>query len=82
MASDEGFLDDGSGRDTLIGRLGHDDSSLHAGDWLEVWIETQWVAFHVEADLDGRWYFLDALGMRVQVRLGMKARLLRSWLAM
>jgi hypothetical protein len=75
MASGEGFLDDGSGRYKLIGRPGVDDYSLHAGEWVDVWIETQWMAVQVHADVWGRWYFLGADGSRVSVWLGMRARL-------
>lgn len=78
MSKAEGFLDYGSGRYKLVGRPGHDnDYYFHAGDWLEVWIETHWVPLHVEADRDGYWYFLDADGTTVIPRLGMKARLRR-----
>ena len=60
MSSDEGLVDYGSGRYKLVGRAGRDDYSFHAGDWLEVWGETRWLAVQVLADLSGRWYFVDA----------------------
>jgi Domain of unknown function (DUF5348) len=78
MASDEsqeGFLDYGSGRYKLIGRAGRDDYSLHAGEWMEVWAETRWVAVQVLADTWWRWYFLDMDGSCVSVHVGMRARL-------
>ncbi len=75
MASGEGLLDYGSGRYKLIGRAGLDDHYLHAGEWVEVWIGTQWVAVQVLADEWGRWYFLDADGSRVSVQVGLPARL-------
>ena len=71
----EGFLDYGSGRYKLIGRAGREDHSLHAGEWVEVWIGTGWVAVQVQADVWGRWSFLDADGVRVEVHLGMRASL-------
>lgn len=78
MASHEsqhGWLDFGSGRYKLIGRPGRDDYSLHAGEWLEVWNGTLWVAVQVLADVWGQWYFLDADGERVSIEWGMPARL-------
>ena len=71
----EGFLDYGSGRYKLIGRAGRDDYSLHAGEWVEVWIETRWVPVQVQADVWKRWYFLDVDGSWVEVQVGMRARL-------
>jgi len=71
----EGFLDYGSGRYKPIGRAGREDHYLHAGEWVQVWIGTQWVAVQVQADEWGRWYFLDADGARVEVQVGMRARL-------
>ena len=71
----EGFLDYGSGRYKLIGRAGREDYSLHAGEWVQVWIGTGWVAVQAQADVWGRWYFLDADGARVEVQVGMRARL-------
>ena len=41
MACSEGCVDYGSGRYKLVGRAGQEDYYLHAGDWLEVWRETQ-----------------------------------------
>ena len=55
MASREGFLAYGSGRYKLMGRPGQEDSYLHAGDWLEVWMDRGWLAVQVLADLSGRW---------------------------
>ena len=78
MASDEsqeGFLDYGSGRYKLIRRAGRDDYYLHAGEWMEVWAGTQWVAVQVLADAWGRWYFLNVDGSRLSVQVGMRARL-------
>jgi hypothetical protein len=75
--SQEGLLDYGSGRYKLIGRAGQDDYYLHAGDWVEVQIGTQWMAVQVLADEWGHWYFLDTNGSRVSVQLGMRARLVR-----
>jgi uncharacterized protein DUF5348 len=78
MASHEreaGFLDYGSGRYKLIGRAGREDHYLHAGEWVEVWIGTGWVAVQVQADVWGRWSFLDADGVRVEVQVGMRASL-------
>jgi Domain of unknown function (DUF5348) len=71
----EGFLDSGSDRYKLIGRAGRDELSLHAGEWLEVWIGTGWVAVQMQADVWGSWYFLDADGSRVEVQVGVRARL-------
>ncbi len=83
MASQEGFLAYGFGRYKLMGRRGQDDSYLHAGDWLEVWMEGRgWVAVQVLADLSGRWYFLDGHGSLVAVSLGMRARVVNQWQAM
>ncbi len=73
--SQEGFLDYGSGRYKLIGRSGRGDHYLHAGEWVQVWIGTGWVAVQVQADVWGHWYFLDVEGVRVEVHLGMRARL-------
>ena len=73
--SQEGFVDYGSGRYKLIGRAGRDDYSLHAGEWMEVWTGTQWVAVQVLADAWGYWYFLDVDGSRLSVQVGMRARL-------
>ena len=70
----EGFLDYGSGRYKLIGRAGREDHYLHAGEWVEVWNGTRWVAVQVQADMWGRWFFLDADGARVEVQLGMPVR--------
>jgi len=70
----EGFLDYGSGRYKLIGRAGREDHYLHAGEWVEVWIGTRWVSVQVQADVWGWWYFLDADGVRVEVQVGMRAR--------
>ncbi len=78
MASCEGFLDYGSLRYKLVGRPGQDDYSFHAGDRLEVWIVTRWVALRMEADCCGNWYFVDADGTPVLVHVGMRARLVRS----
>ena len=75
MASQEGFLDYGFGRYKLIGRAGREDYYLHAGAWVEVWIGIGWVAVQVQADVCGRWYFLDADGARVEVQVGIRARL-------
>ena len=75
MASDEGFLDYGSGRYKLIGRPGYDDYYVHAGDWLEVWRGTRWVGIQVQADVWGAWYFLDVNRSPVSVSLGMRVRL-------
>jgi Domain of unknown function (DUF5348) len=69
-----GLLDYGSGRYKLIGRSGQDDYSFHAGDQLEVWTGTRWVSLRMEADLEGRWYCVDAQGTIVSVQLGMTAR--------
>ena len=82
MASHEGFLDYGSGRYKLMGRVGQDDYYFHAGDWLEVWSERGWVAVQVVADLSGRWSFLDGNGSSVAVSLGMCARMVSQWQAM
>ncbi len=82
MAYLEGFLDYGSGRYKLMGRVGQDDYYFHAGDWLEVWSERGWVAVQVVADLSGRWSFLDGNGSSVAVSLGMRARMLNEWQAM
>ena len=79
--ANEGWLDYGSGRYKLVGRPGQDDSYLHAGDWLEVWIDRGWVAVQVLADLSGCWYFVDGNGSSVEMRLGMHARLVDEWLA-
>ena len=73
--SQEGWLDYGSGRYTLIGRPGREDYSLHAGEWLEVWNGTQWMAVQVLVDEWGWWYFLDSDGERVSIQVGMRARL-------
>jgi Domain of unknown function (DUF5348) len=72
----EGILDYGSGRYKLIGRSGQDDYYLHAGDMLEVWIHHRWVSLRIEADLEGRWYFVDAQGQTVSLHLGITARLM------
>jgi hypothetical protein len=83
MASQEGFLDYGSGRYKLMGRPGQDDYYLHASDWLEVWMERRgWVAVQVLADLSGRWSFVDGHGASVAVCLGMRARVVSEWQAM
>ncbi len=82
MSSDEGLVDYGSGRYKLVGRAGRDDYSFHAGDWLEVWGETRWLAVQVLADLSGRWYFVDGNGSPVVVSLGMRARRVNAWQAM
>ncbi len=82
MASSEGFLDYGSGRYKVMGRLGQDDSYLHAGEWLEVWSGRGWLVVQVLADLSGRWYFLDGNGLSVAVALGMRARAVNEWQAM
>ncbi len=71
----EGWLDYGSGRYKLIGRAGRDEYSFHAGEWLNVWAGTQWMAIQVLADECGRWYFLDVDGSRVLVQVGVRARL-------
>lgn len=71
----EGWLDYGSGRYKLIGRAGRDEYSFHAGEWLNVWAGTQWMAIQVLADEWGRWYFLDEDGSRVLVQVGVLARL-------
>ena len=47
----EGFLDYGSGRYKLIGRAGREDYSLHAGEWVQVWIGTGWMAVQAQADV-------------------------------
>ncbi len=73
--SEEGWLDYGSGRYKLIGRAGRDEYSFHAGEWLEVWAGTQWMAIQVLADEWGRWHFLDEDGSRVLVQVGVRARL-------
>jgi hypothetical protein len=75
MTNVEGWLDYGSGRYKLMGRPGQDDSYFHAGDWLEVWREAQWVVVQVLVDVWGRWYFSDRRGATVKVCLGMRARL-------
>ena len=82
MAHLEGFLDYGSGRYKLMGRVGQDDYYFHAGDWLEVWSKRGWVAVQVVADLSGRWSFLDGNGSSVAVSLGMRARVVNEWQAM
>jgi Domain of unknown function (DUF5348) len=82
VASDEGFVDYGSGRYKLVGRPGQDDYYFHAGDWLEVREETGWLAMQVLADPSGRWYFVDGNGSPVEVGLGMRARVVNEWLAM
>ncbi len=82
MASQEGFLDYGSGRYKLMGRADQDDYYFHAGDWLEVWGGRGWLAVQVLADLSGRWYFLDGNGSSVAVGLGMRARVVDAWQAM
>ena len=82
MASSEGFLDYGSGRYKLMGCAGQDDYYFHAGDWLEVWNDREWLAVQMLADLSGRWYFLDGNGSLVGVPLGVRARVLNAWLAM
>ena len=82
MASQEGFVDYGSGRYKLVGRPGQNDYYFHAGDWLEVWGERGWLPVHVLADLSGRWYFLDGHGALVAVFLGMRARVVNEWQAM
>ena len=45
--SQEGWLDFGSGCYKLIGRPGWEDSYLYAGEWLEVWNGSQWMAVQV-----------------------------------
>ena len=70
-----GILNYGSGRYKLIGRSGQDDYYLHAGDQREVWINQRWVALRIEADLLGRWYFVDAQGQTVRSPLSLTARL-------
>ena len=82
MASDEGFLDYGSGRYKLVERPGQDDYYFHAGDWLQVWFGRGWLAVQVLADLSGRWYFLDGNGASGVVSLGMRARMVNQWQAM
>ena len=82
MASQEGFLDYGSGRYKLVGRPAQDDYYLHAGDWLQIWGDRGWVAVHVQADLLGCWYFLDGNGSSVEVCIGMRARAVDEWQAM
>ncbi len=73
--NEEGWLDYGSGRYKLIGRAGWDEYSFHAGEWLEVWTGTQWMAVQVLADEWGRWHFLDEDGSRVLAQVGVRARL-------
>ena len=82
MASQEGFVDYGSGRYKLVERPGQNDYYFHAGDWLEVWSDQGWLAVHVQADLSGRWYFLDGNGAPVGVALGIRARVVNQWQAM
>jgi len=84
MASHEGFLDYGSGRYKVMGRPGQHDSYLHAGDWLEVWLDLDrgWLAVQVLAYLSGRSYFMDGNGALVAVSLGLRARVVNEWLAM
>ncbi|MFL5588071.1 MAG: DUF5348 domain-containing protein [Ktedonobacteraceae bacterium] len=82
MASQEGFVDYGSGRYKLVGRSGQDDYYMHAGDWLEIWFDRGWLAVQVLADLSGRWYFVDGNGSPVAMSLGMRARLVHEWQAM
>ena len=82
MASQEGFLDYGSGRYKVMGCPGQDDYYFHAGDWLQVWCGRGWLAVQVLADLSGRWYFLDGNGSLVVVSLGMRARVVNQWQAM
>jgi hypothetical protein len=48
---------------------------LHVSEWLEVWNGTQWMAVQVLVDEWGWWYFLDAVGERVSMQVGMRARL-------
>ena len=81
MASQEGFVDYGSGRYKLVERPGQNDYYFHAGDWLEVWSDRGWVAVQVLADLSGRWYFVDGNGSSVEVSLGMRARAVNQWQA-
>ncbi len=71
----EGILDYGSGRYKLIGRSNQVDYSFHPGDQLEVWMKHRWVSLRIEADLEGRWYFVDDRGRTVSLHLGIKARL-------
>lgn len=73
-ASEEGWLDYGSGRYKLMGRADQEDHYLHAGEWMEVWIGRQWVRVQVLADASGRWCFWDVNGSAVIVQLGMPAR--------
>jgi Domain of unknown function (DUF5348) len=75
----EGILDYGSGRYKLIGRSGQDDYYFHAGDQLEVWTGTRWALLRIEADFEGRWYFIDAQGTVVSLQLGMTARLRQAF---
>ncbi len=75
--NEEGWLDYGSGRYKLIGRPGRDDYYFHAGEWMEVWAGTWWVAAQVLANEWDCWYFQDEDGSRVLVQLGMRARLVR-----
>src|SRR5438045_9633579 len=79
MASQEGFVDYGSGRYKLVERPGQNDYYFHAGDWLEVWSDQGWIAVQVLADLSGRWYFVDGNGLSVVVSLGMRARVVNEW---
>jgi hypothetical protein len=74
----EGLLDYGSGSYKLIGRSGQDDYYFHAGDMLEIWMNHRWVSLRIEADLEGRWYFVDAQGTIVSVQLCMTARLVKG----
>ena len=78
----EGCVDYGSGRYKLVGRAGRDDYYFHAGEWLEVCMDTGWLAVQVLADLSGRWYFLDGNGSSVAVSLGIRARMVSQWQAM
>lgn len=52
-----GTMDYGGGRYKILGGQ-HDGYEFHAGDAFEVAYRSRWVPGMIEADLDGRWYFL------------------------
>lgn len=77
--SDAGTLDYGSGRYKITGGP-NDGHAFHAGEGLEVLVRGQWIPAVIEADNDGRWYFLSPIDAAIPSSLiGLPVRLARKW---